>query len=175
MVTGLVAVDGAFCFMKYNQGGIAQVLLHELKYKGNTDIGINLGLWFGNYIKKELFSANVDCIVPVPLHKKKLKSRGYNQCQLIAAGMTRATGIPTQDNELLRLAHAQTQTKKGKIDRWLNTEGVYGFRNSQIFSGKNVLLVDDVITTGATMVSALEALSDAGVNKLYMSCIASGR
>lgn len=168
-------VKGAFGYMKFNKNGIAQKLLHELKYKGNAPIGVVLGEWFANYIKKDLQELNVDAIVPVPLHKLKKRKRGYNQSEVIARGMKKVTGIEVIQDALIRTKNVSTQTKKGKVDRWQNVDELYQVVNAQKLKGKKILLLDDVITTGATIGVAAEVLAESGVEEIYLACIASGK
>ncbi|MEO9965843.1 MAG: ComF family protein [Reichenbachiella sp.] len=173
--TQVSKVRGAFCYMKFNKHGIAQKLLHELKYNGNTSLGICLGQWFGKYIYTELASAEIDYIIPLPLHKKKQRLRGFNQSEVIAQGMSEATGIKVLSGCLIRERNVSTQTKKGRVERWQNTDDIYAIKDADILKGKNIFLVDDVITTGATVGSALELLCTTGVSALYFGCIASGK
>lgn len=160
--------------MKFNKQGVAQKLLHELKYKGNTSIGFSLGQWFGRHIKNELYDAGIDYIIPLPLHKHKERIRGFNQSKIIAQGMNDALGISISE-VLTRTRKASTQTKKGKVDRWQSVQSMYKLLDDNSLEGKNVFLVDDVITTGATICAALEVLAESGVNKVYFGCIASGK
>lgn len=175
VTSSLLKVAGAFCYMKFNKDGVAQKLLHELKYKGNTPIGLVLGNWFAKHIENELKSAEVDYIIPLPLHRKKKRQRGFNQSEVIAKGMEKILGIPVLTDVLLRTTNSATQTQKGKVERWQNVESLYEVRNTEVIAGKNIFLVDDVITTGATIGSALEALDTTAVNQLYFGCIASGK
>lgn len=175
MCSGNVKVVGAFCYMKFNKQGIAQLMLHELKYKGNTSMGLVLGQWFARYIQAELKDAEIDVIIPVPLHKAKQRKRGYNQSEILARGMNKATGISIVNESLIRTKNVSTQTKKGKVERWQNVDELYAVVNPEVLEGKKVLLLDDVITTGATIAAAAEVLAESGVDKIYLGCIASGK
>lgn len=175
IAAGNEKVRGAFCYMKFNKQGVAQKLLHELKYNGNTAVGVLLGEWFAKYIEKELASLKLDGIIPVPLHKSKKRKRGFNQSEIIARGIKNATGLNIMNNVLIRTRDISTQTKKGKVARWQNVESLYQVINEETIEGKNILLIDDVITTGATISLAAEALVASGVNEIYFGSIASGK
>jgi len=175
MTAGNNKVKGAFCHMKFNKQGIAQKLLHELKYKNNALIGLLLGEWFANYVKDELSKAEIDAIIPVPLFKSKQRKRGYNQSEVIARGIKKVTGMSIMDDVLIRTKNVSTQTKKGKVERWQNVDALYEVVQQEKIEGKRVLLLDDVITTGATIGTAAEVLAESGVGEIYLGCIASGK
>lgn len=175
ITSGMMKIEDAFCYLKFNKQGIAQKLLHELKYKGDISIGLLLGQWFGNHIKNELLNAKIDFIIPLPLHRSRERSRGFNQSKIIARGMSKVSGISINEEVLFRTRSIATQTKKGKVDRWQNARSMYKVLDAEAIEGKNVLLVDDVVTTGATICSALEVLAKTNVNRLFFGCIASGK
>lgn len=175
IAAGNEKVKGAFCYMKFNKHGIAQKLLHQLKYKGNFMIGILLGEWFGKHIEKELATLELDGVIPVPLHKTKKRKRGYNQSDVIAKGIQNVTGLNLMTDVLIRTRNVNTQTKKGKVERWQNVDSLYQVRDKKLLEGKKVLLIDDVITTGATISMAAEILAETGVAEIYFGCIASGK
>jgi ComF family protein len=146
----------AFCFFK--QENSMQNIVHQLKYKGNKEIGVYLGHLFGlDLIKDEDFET-VDVILPIPLHAKKLKKRGYNQSEYIAKGMAEAMSKPIDTTSLIRVVETSTQTKKARYARWENTSGIFQLTAPEKLTGKHILLVDDIITTGATIESAAQQL-----------------
>ncbi|SMD34814.1 comF family protein [Reichenbachiella faecimaris] len=173
--SGNLKVKGAFCYMKFNKAGIAQKLLHELKYKNNASVGLLLGEWFANYIKEDLLAADIDAIIPVPLHKNKQRKRGYNQSEVITRGLNKVTGIEVLNDVMIRTKNVSSQTKKGKVDRWQNVDALYMLENVKVLDGRRVLLLDDVITTGATIGTAAEVLAESEVQEIYLGCIASGK
>ncbi|WP_420580475.1 ComF family protein [Reichenbachiella sp.] len=175
IAAGNEKVKGAFCYMKFNKEGVAQKLLHELKYKGNDTIGLLLGEWFAKYIEREISSLELDGIIAVPLHKAKRRKRGYNQSEVIAKGIQNVTGLKIFRDALIRTKNVSTQTKKGKVERWQNVDPLYQVVDNDSIIGKKVLLIDDVITTGATISMAAEALVGSGVDEIYFGCIASGK
>jgi ComF family protein len=142
------AVSACFFFSK--QGKI-QHLIHELKYKKNTDAG----LFLGNEIAKELIQSplyqNIDFIVPVPLHPKKIRIRGYNQSEIIGRGMIEIVQCKLSTSNLARAVASTTQTKKSRFARWENVKDIFVLNRPEEFAGKHILLIDDVITTGSTI------------------------
>lgn len=148
---GRVNLESATSFLFFNKGGNVQRLVHRLKYKGKKNTSRYLGKLFGNDLKENPVFASVDLIVPVPLHPKKERRRGFNQSLVIAEGLSDALQKPLSTNNLIRLVHTSSQTKKSRYNRWENVKDVFGVNSPQNFAGKHMLLVDDVLTTGATM------------------------
>jgi len=138
--------------------GLLQHLVHRLKYGGRQDIGTFLGTQFGNSLNNVDWIKAIDVIIPVPLHKKRELERGYNQSTLIAQGMSSIVGIPVREEILVRGRRTETQTKKSREDRLKNMAGAFIVQQPDIIRNKHVLLVDDVLTTGATLESCALAL-----------------
>ena len=161
----LKAVTACFFFSKE---GKVQHLIHELKYKGNADAGIFLGQELGKSIKEALLFQDIDYLIPVPLHPKKKKQRGYNQSTLIAQGVSEVTGIPVDESFLVRQVNTATQTHKSKEERWQNVKDIFEVRHLEQLEGKYVLLIDDVLTTGATLEAC--ALKLSAVPDITISC-----
>lgn len=172
-LNSIEGLNHAFAFLKYTKGGVAQKLLHKLKYEGEENIGYKLGLWMGYEIGE--FVGDIDLIIPVPLHRKKLKKRGYNQSDSICKGLGEALGVLCDYENVIRTKHNSTQTKKTKIGRWLNVEHLFEVNDKSNLLGKNILIVDDVITTGATISSMTKPLVDSEVKSISVACIASGK
>lgn len=148
---GRVPLAFAAAFLYFSAKGKVQKMIHFLKYKRNSDIGILLGKLYGLELAKLSHFNTVDFIVPVPLHPKKLKKRGYNQSEIIARGLSAAMQIPVDTSSFARNVFTETQTKKSKYKRWENVDSIFGLADSTVFEDKHILLVDDVITTGATI------------------------
>ena len=155
---GKVNLESAASYLYFNKGSKAQSLIHQLKYKDRRDIGICLGKQYGQYLKTSPLFNNVQLILPVPLHPKKLKKRGYNQSEQFALGLSQSMSLPIINNVLVRIKETDTQTNKSRIKRWENVADVFAIRNKEIIENKHVLLVDDVITTGATLESCAKTL-----------------
>ena len=157
-------------FLIFTKKGKVQKLLHALKYKGNQDVGILLGQMFGQELAAEGQLPPADIILSIPLHRKKLKQRGYNQSDLLAQGLSEATGIPWSGTMLQRTRYTATQTGKSKIERRENVHGV--FTVSPNFAAERVILIDDVLTTGATLEECASTLLAAGCKHIYIMTIA---
>ena len=148
---GRIRIENATAFYFFNKGSKFRHLVHELKYNNRKDIGTELGKIFGYEISAAEGFRQIDIVMPVPLHKKKLKKRGFNQSESIARGISEALCKPLDISSVLRSVNSSTQTRKNRYDRWLNVAGIFTVVNPNILIGKHILLVDDVVTTGATI------------------------
>lgn len=157
---GRVPLKKATSFLLFEKEGKVQNLLHALKYQNQQIIGVKLGALFYEHVQTSDFFSDIDVIVPVPLHPKKLKQRGYNQSECFAKGIADKSNIAIDTTTLVREFETTTQTKKRKYERWENVKDVFAITNVHAFKNKHVLLVDDVITTGATLEGAWQALKD---------------
>lgn len=155
---GKFPVKRATAYFRYAKGNDVSRLVYELKYYGNWRLGIFLGKCVANELLPDDFFCGIDYIVPVPLHKKKEKERGYNQSEILAQGISSVTGIPVFKGLIVRKQYTDTQTHKGGYERWMNVEGVFECFSAKNLEGKHILFVDDVLTTGATMVACADAL-----------------
>lgn len=167
---GKIPLEHATAFLYYGQESDSQKLLYELKYYGNSNLGVFLGRWMASELRSSGMFQGIDCIVPVPLHVKKVRKRGYNQSEMLAQGISSVTGIPVCSQSLVRRQYTDTQTKKGVFARWMNVQDVFECTSLEAFEGKHILLVDDVVTTGATLVACADAL--AGASRLRVSVLA---
>jgi ComF family protein len=156
---GRVILESAAAYLWFNKGNKVQRLIHQLKYKGRKDIGIYLGRQYGQFLRHSPFFNTVQIIVPVPLHIKKLMKRGYNQSEQFAIGLGESLKIPVYPDVLSRRKETETQTKKSRFRRWQNVAEVFEVKDPLSLEMKHILLVDDVITTGATLESCIRALS----------------
>ena len=148
---GRVKIEHATAFYFFSKGSKVQHLLHQFKYKEKREIGQRLGILMGVQLKQSPFYEDIDLVVPIPLHKEKEFKRGYNQSAVFGAGLAEGLGIFYSDKYLERVKSTATQTKKTRIERWENVEEVFRVKNPEKLKGKHILLVDDVITTGATI------------------------
>ena len=149
------AVTACFFFAK---SGKVQHLIHQLKYKGNKEAGIFLGQQIGESIKEAPIFQGIDYLVPIPLHPKREKQRGYNQSLMIAKGINEVTGIPIGNKYLIRSIYTETQTQKTAEERFQNVKDIFEVHYPEELQGKHILLIDDVLTTGATLESCAHAL-----------------
>lgn len=158
------AVTAEFFFSKT---GKVQHLLHQLKYQGNKDAGFFLGQQLGESIKDSELFQGIDYIIPIPLHPKKEHLRGYNQSLVISQGVEDKTNIPIMRDCLARKVFTSTQTKKSRDERWENVKDIFEIRNHKMLENKHVLIIDDVLTTGATLLAAGKTLSQ--IHNIKMS------
>ncbi|WP_423147433.1 ComF family protein [Rubrolithibacter danxiaensis] len=158
--------------LDFRKGSKVQNLMHEFKYNSKPEIGIKLGELYGNSLKEVNAFKNADLIIPVPLHPAKFKKRGYNQSDCFAKGLSTALGIPYSTNLLQRNLNTATQTQKSRFARYENMKHVFSVKEPLQIEHKHIILVDDVLTTGATIEAcALELLKASGV-KLSIATIA---
>jgi len=148
---GRINIKKAASFLFLTERGIVKNLIHYLKYRNQEKIGAFLGDWFGQLLKEDGDLSHIDYVIPVPLHKKKLKQRGYNQVALFAKQLAFHINSTYRDDILVKTANTKTQTKKNRLSRWYDNRSLYQLKNPDVLINKNILLVDDVITTGATM------------------------
>ncbi len=167
----LTAGTAQFYFTKES---LMQHLMHQFKYKGNSELGMQLGRIMGY----QLYKSNrftVDALIPLPLFPAKEKRRGYNQATILCRGMAEIMKVPVIDNAIIRPQHTETQTKKGRIERWKNMEGKFILKDAKAIQNKHLLLVDDVVTTGATLEACGHELLQVENVKLSVAtlCVAS--
>lgn len=167
---GRIPLQYALAFFLFRKGGKVQRLLHALKYNNHPEIGEMLGEVYGSELKQTDFA--FDLIIPVPLHASKKRLRGYNQSEEFAKGLSKGLDIPFSPDTLVRVTKTETQTRKTKLMRWQNVSEVFQIENSDRIKGRHVLLVDDVITTGATIEACALALLENGCEKLSIASIA---
>lgn len=156
---GKAPVHSAASLFYFYKKGRVQQLIHRLKYKGQKDIGIFLGDFYGRELLKSPLFNTAEYIIPVPLHPKKEKTRGYNQSEIFASGLSQSMKIPVDARTLIKKSATETQTRKSRFGRWENVNEVFEIRESGHLANKHVLLVDDVITTGSTIESCILHLS----------------
>jgi len=160
-------------YLLFTKKGKVQKLLHALKYKKQPEVGSLLGFMFGQEMIENGTLPDADLIISVPLHKKKMKSRGYNQSDKLAEGFSAATQIPWSGSALERVKYTETQTGKTRNERWENVRGV--FMVNENVANKHVIIMDDVLTTGATLEACMEVLKEAGCEHFYIMTIASAQ
>lgn len=150
-----IKYSGAFFF--FRKGSKYRTLIHKLKYSGQKELGVELGRMSGAEIKDSYFS-EIDIIIPVPLHPAKKRTRGYNQSEMIAEGLSEALKKPYRTDILLRKVYTETQTKKNLEERRKNVNSAFKVQNLDLIKGKHILIVDDVVTTGSTLIASANEL-----------------
>lgn len=148
---GRVPIENATSFFAYKKGSRYRELIYNIKYRGQKELGFETGKRFGLILLNATEYRKVDVVVPVPLHPRKLKKRGFNQSEWIASGIAEALEKPVSGNNLHRKVFTSTQTKKNRFERFKNVDGIFAIKSTDQFAGKHVLLVDDVVTTGSTL------------------------
>ena len=146
--------------------------MHQLKYKGKKEIGVYIGKLYGEDLKKSPFYSNIDVIIPVPLHPKRKRRRGYNQSEMFARGLAEVFAKPYDIKTLVRTFASETQTKKSRFRRWENVKEIFALKNYQHLINKHILLVDDVVTTGATLEACAAMLLNIPGVKVSIATIA---
>ncbi|MBQ4216238.1 MAG: ComF family protein, partial [Bacteroidales bacterium] len=158
MFAGQVPFERATAFFNYQKHTNYAHLIHKLKYQGRDDIGILLGEMFGVKLQESGFLDDIDAIVPIPLHPKRQRKRGYNQSQKIAEGISNITKTPVIADAVIRKIYTNTQTRKNKEERAENVQGIFEVVDCNVLENKHILILDDVITTGATCISCAETI-----------------
>ncbi|MEM7484542.1 MAG: ComF family protein [Bacteroidota bacterium] len=155
---GRIPINKAMSFVFFTKNGIVKNLLHYLKYKNQEQIGAFFGDWIGSSLQEEKMLKNVDIVVPIPLHPKKKQKRGYNQVALFAERIAQSINAEYRDDILLKVVNTKSQTKKDRQLRWENAKDIFQLNVQAKKDFTHVLLVDDVITTGATIEAAAQTL-----------------
>ena len=169
---GRIPIEHATALFYFLKKGKVQTLIHQLKYKGQQQAGSFIGNWLGDEILQSNRFKDLDLIIPVPLHKNKLKSRGYNQVTTFGESLSKKLNIPYVDNVLIRTSFTKTQTKKLRIDRWKNVQEIFNNSKPEELNNKHILLIDDIITTGATLDACYSELKKSKNIKISIACMA---
>ena len=169
---GRVPITAAMCAFYFTKVSIVQNLIHEFKYKGNREIGKYLGCMIGESIVGSNRFKDISIIIPLPLFIEKEKRRGYNQAKILCDGISDLTGIHVLTNHVVRIVDTESQTKKKRIQRWKNVDKTFRVLNPEVLEGHHVLLVDDVITTGASLEACGQAILNVAGTSLSIAALA---
>ncbi|MCF6307625.1 MAG: ComF family protein [Flavobacteriaceae bacterium] len=168
---GKIPIEQATALIKFQKGGITQELLHNLKYRGQEEISYFFGKWLGKELTETEKYKNIKAVIPVPLHKQKLKKRGYNQVEGFGKEIAKALEIPYYDDVLIKISKTKSQVFKQRFTRF-QSEEVFTIQREKLIENKHILLVDDIITTGATLENCALELLKANKVKLSFATIA---
>ena len=157
---GSIDIVRATSYIYYRKGSPYNRIVHAMKYRNRPEVGERIAVMAVEELKESGFFDGIDAIVPLPLSKKKQHQRRYNQCDFIARGLSRATGIPVLTNCIVRTVANETQTHKSRDERWRNVEGIFTLINDGALEGKHILLIDDILTTGATLANCAAAIQE---------------
>lgn len=169
---GKVNIHAATSCYYFNKGGKVQRLIHQLKYAGGKKIGITIGMFLGADLKKAPLFCDIECVVPVPLHRSRRRKRGYNQSDFFAMGLSESMEATNISDNLYRASSGESQTRKTHYERSKNVESAFKVKRPEQLKGKHILLVDDVVTTGATLESCAHALLDVPDTTVSIATIA---
>lgn len=170
---GRVPIRYLSSYVYFTKGGIVQKLIHGIKYKGQKEAAKEIASWYGHQLKAETqLIDGIDVIIGVPLHKSRFQQRGYNQADLIAEGLAEALDVPLRTDILIRNRFKESQTRKSRLERWENVNTVFAVVKQSEVKDKNVVLVDDVLTTGATIEACAVELVKAGCKSVGVLTLA---
>lgn len=169
---GKLPVEFVATLCYFHKKGIVQEMIHKLKYKGHEQIGTVIGHWYAEDLKKVRAINEIDAIIPVPLHKKRMRERGYNQVSAFGKALSNSLAIPFDESLLVRNVYSKSQTRKNRSGRSKNSQSVFGVMASQSHENKHYLLIDDVLTTGSTLESCGKALLQIQGVQISIVCIA---
>lgn len=173
---GKVKVEHVAAYYQFIKGGVVQKLIHQIKYKDQPDAAIIVGKWYGYQLRTECpWIDTVDLFIGVPIHKSRLRKRGYNQADYIAEGISLVTRVPLGIDVMARTRFSGSQTHKNRFQRWLNVQTVFRVVKPAEIIGKHIAIVDDVLTTGATIEACAIELHRAGCRSVSVLTIAATR
>ncbi|WP_027138333.1 ComF family protein [Gaetbulibacter saemankumensis] len=169
---GRAKIENGTALFRFEKKGLVQQLIHGLKYRGYQRIGFILGNWLGAELKTIPAYQHIDAVIPVPLHKKKLKKRGYNQVTKFAEQLACSLDAEYLDHVLIKTTNTSSQVNKIRFARWNKSNELFSIKNKEAINNKHILLVDDLITTGATLEACIEVLNEADNLKISIATIA---
>lgn len=173
LFAGRLPFERVASYAYFSKEGMMQKIVHELKYESRPELGEFLGQLMARELESSSFFNSIDCIVPVPLHPKRLKQRGYNQSFHLSKGIADHFQIPLDAIHLIRKVNNASQTKLSRVQRWENVDGIFSVIEKTAFDGRHVLLVDDILTTGSTIESCAKSILDCQDSKISILTLGS--
>ncbi|MBQ4819968.1 ComF family protein [Aquimarina sp. MMG016] len=155
---GRIKIENATSLFIFQKDGLVQNLIHNLKYRGQEKIGEELGKWLGEEISHSSDYQSIDVVIPVPLHKRRLRERGYNQVEKFGIEIAKKLDAEYIDYVLKKISYNKKQSKHGRLTRWINTSETFGIAHESLLINKHILLVDDIVTTGSTIEACVEVV-----------------
>ena len=175
LFAGKTPIEKAVGYFFYEKGNPYSNILHNIKYRNNPQLGQYVAKLFAQELLSRDIFRDIDCIIPVPLHHRKKIQRGYNQSEYIAKGFSDVFDIPVHNNIIIAHKSHESQTNKGIYERWLNTQNIFSAQDTQVLENKHVLIVDDVVTTGATLLSATLTIASVPNIKISLATLGVAR
>ena len=169
---GRIPLENATSLLLFQKKGMVQKLIHNLKYRGHEEIGSFLGSWMGELLKERESFRSITAVIPVPLHKVKLRKRGFNQVTKFGEEIAASLQVPYVDDVLVKISSSRTQTLKKRIARWGSMEENFSLQNEEKLAHAHVLLVDDLVTTGATLEACAQKLLQVNGIKISVATMA---
>ncbi|MCK8524196.1 ComF family protein [Aquimarina sp. D1M17] len=169
---GRANIENGAALLIFQKGGLVQNLIHNLKYRGREEVGEELGKWLGEKLFQSTDFQNIKYVIPVPLHKKRLKERGYNQVKKFGIEISKKINAEYTDTFLKKNSYNNTQSKREKLKRWQNTAETFELQNTSLLENQHILLVDDIITTGSTIEACINVLKTVQGIKISIAAMA---
>ncbi|WP_108804792.1 ComF family protein [Aquimarina sp. Aq107] len=169
---GRAKIENATSLLLFEKDSLVQNLIHNLKYRGREEIGKELGVWLGQELSQSSVYQNIDTVIPVPLHPKRLRERGFNQVEKFGQEIAEKLNAEYVDFVLKKNSYNKKQSKNSRLTRWINTSETFGIQNESLLANKHILIVDDIVTTGATLEACIQALKSIPGIKISIATMA---
>lgn len=172
MFWGRVEIASAAAYLYFKKGSRTRKLMHRIKYKGEKELAQHIGKMMGEEMKRSERFKQIEGIIPIPLHKRKLRKRGFNQSEWFAKGLAEKLEVEVITDVLLKTSESKSQTKKNRWQRWLNMGEQFVVKQPETIAEKHILLVDDIVTTGATLEACIKLLQENTSCKISVATMA---
>ncbi|WP_299221533.1 ComF family protein [uncultured Aquimarina sp.] len=169
---GRAKIENATSLLVFEKDSLVQNLIHNLKYRGREEIGKELGIWLGQELNQSTDYQCVDSVIPVPLHPRRLRERGFNQVEKFGREIAKKLDAEYIDIVLKKNSYNKKQSKNSRLTRWINTSETFGIQNESLLINKHILIVDDIVTTGATIEACIQVLKSIPGIKISVATMA---